>query len=384
MNSKKMASFIDERGINYSDSYIEEPWTVIESYFKGQHLRRLVRHQIESYNDLVSVQLKKTINMFNPIHIASSNDFDEESGKYALEMIITFSNFHIYRPQIYENNGATKIMFPNEARLRNFTYSSAMTLDMNIQFTRRKGDNLDECEIQYKTIKKVHIGKLPIMLRSCICVLNQYKHINHTVSGECRFDPGGYFIINGSEKTVLAQERAAENKVYCFNTMKKNSKWMYIAEVKSVPDHKIISPKQINIMISNKNNGFGHSIYVQLPRMKQPIPLFVLFRALGVVSDKEICSYILLDCEAKDLEAMLFNLKASIIDANTYLDEEACFNYVVKNAMYTLINVSPEEGIKRKQAFTRDILSKDLLVRIIMNCLKKSKQCLINCLKMVS
>ena len=360
MNSNKMTSFIDERGMNFTDNYIEQPWSVIESYFKGQHLKLLVRHQIESFNDLVSVQLKKTINMFNPIRIVSNNDYDEESKKYGLEMIITFSNFHIFRPQIYENNGATKIMFPNEARLRNFTYSSSMTVDLNIQFTRRKGENLEDCETQFKVIKKVHIGKLPIMLRSCICVLNQYKHINHQVSGECRFDPGGYFIINGSEKTVLAQERAAENKVYCFNTSKKNSKWMYTAEVKSVPDTKIISPKQINVMISKKNNGFGHSIYVQLPRMKQPVPLFVLFRALGVISDKEICSYILLDSDAKQLEPMLFNLKASIIDANKYLDEESCFNYLVKNAMYTLINVTPEEGLKKKQDFTRDILNRDL------------------------
>ena len=87
-------------------------WKVIESYFQGQHLERLVRHQIESYNNFINYQIKKTIAMFNPVTIHSEHDKDEETGLYSLEMIITFDNFQIHRPQIHENNGATKIMFP--------------------------------------------------------------------------------------------------------------------------------------------------------------------------------------------------------------------------------------------------------------------------------
>ena len=360
MSLDNPTTIMETRYINNRDTYIEEPWKIIESYFSGQHLQRLVRHQIESYNDFVSQQINKTIHMFNPIHIKSFRDYDEKAKKYGLEMIITFENFHIFRPQIYENNGATKIMFPQEARLRNFTYASAMTVDINIKMIRRKGDMLQETEMQHKTFKKIHIGKLPIMLKSCVCVLNQYKHITNTVSGECRFDPGGYFIINGSEKTVIAQERAAENKVYCFNAKNNTTKWSFHAEIKSVPDFKIISPKQINMMISNKTNGFGHTIYVQLPRMKQPIPLFILYRALGVISDKEICSYIMLDCDEKDLKNILFNLKGSIVDANKYLQREECFQYIVDQAIYTPINMTPEEGMRKKRAFTQEVLNNDL------------------------
>ena len=116
------------------DKYIETPWSIIEAYFKGQHLQRLVRHQLESYNNFVGYQINKTIEMFNPVHIASEHDFDIKSGKHSLEIYITFENFQIYRPQIQENNGATKLMFPQEARLRNFTYASAMTIDINIKF----------------------------------------------------------------------------------------------------------------------------------------------------------------------------------------------------------------------------------------------------------
>ena len=105
-------------------------------------------------------------------------------------------------------------MFPQEARLRNFSYSSAMTIDLNIKYTVRNGENYKNVLNYQKKIKNVHIGKLPIMLKSYLCVLNQYKHLDHNETGECYMDPGGYFIINGSEKTCISQERAAENQIY--------------------------------------------------------------------------------------------------------------------------------------------------------------------------
>jgi len=255
--------------------YSEEPWDIIGSYFKGHHLKQLVRHQIESYNDFVTYQIQRTIDMFNPVHVHSDHDYNKTLNKYNLELFINFDNFNIYRPQIHENNGATKLMFPQEARLRNFTYASNMTVDINIKYIIRNGETLENVQSIHKKLPKIQIGKLPIMLRSNICVLNQYVHIDNNISGECKMDPGGYFIINGSEKTCLAQERAAENQVYCFDISKNNSKWSMMAEIKSVPDWKCISPKQISMMISSKNNGFGRSICIQIPRIKQPIPLFI-------------------------------------------------------------------------------------------------------------
>jgi DNA-directed RNA polymerase II subunit RPB2 len=344
------------------DQYIETPWHIIESYFKGQHLERLVRHQLESYNNFVGHQITKTIEMFNPVHIASDQDFNPTFKKHSLEIFITFENFNIYRPQIHENNGAIKLMFPQEARLRNFTYASAMTIDINIKYIVRTGKELENVQSFHKTLHKIHIGKLPIMLKSSICVLTQYNHVPNTHTGECAYDAGGYFIINGSEKTVLGQERAAENNVYCFNVSKNNTKYDWIAEVKSVPDFKCISPKQINMMISSKNNGLGNPISLQLPRVKQPIPLFIVFRALGVISDKEICEKVLLNIydQEETNKNMLSALQASIIEANKHLTQEECIRYITSFAMYTPINMDKETGIKKKQEFTMDILNNDL------------------------
>ena len=344
----------------FLENYVETPWKIIQSYFKGKYLERMVRHQIESYNDFINYQLKKTINMFNPVHVVSPVDMNEDGTKSGLEIFITFDNFTIHRPQIYENNGATKIMFPQEARLRNFTYSSQMMVDFNIKVIRRYGENMQEMRIEHKKLNDIHIGKLPIMLRSSVCILNQYSTMEHHITGECRHDPGGYFIINGSEKTVLGQERAAENRVYCFDIRKNSTKWSWTAEIKSVPDFKVISPKKINIYVATRDNGFGHPMYIQVARFKNPIPLFVLFRAYGIISDEEICNMILLNTKNEDMKKMLFNLKGSIVDANEILTQDQAITYITGQVKYTPLNMTKEEGFQKKKEFAMEVLQTDV------------------------
>ena len=348
-----------ERDSDTMDFKGEAPWTIIGSYFENQHLQRLVRHQIESYNNFVNSQLQRTIEMFNPVKIQSEQFYNPTFKKYSLEIEINFKNFNIYRPQIHENNGATKLMFPHEARLRNFTYACNTTIDMDIKYIVRNGESLDNIQIFQNKLTKIHIGKLPIMLRSSICLLNQYTHLNHNISGECRYDPGGYFIINGSEKTVLGQERAAENKVYCFNVSKNSHKWTHMAEIKSVPDFKCISPKQINMMLCNKTNS-NDAIYIQIPRIKKPIPIFIIFRALNVISDEEICKIIVLDIHNPKYRSLLSNLKSSIEEAGAYLNQEDAIKYITTQAMFTPINMDKEAGAQKKREFTLDVIRNDL------------------------
>ena len=346
--------------LSHLGNYIEEPYHIIESYFEGQHLERLVRHQIESYNHFVNYQIQRTIEMFNPVKIRSENDYIIEKDKYMLETLISFTNFKLYPPQIHENNGATKMMLPQEAKIRNFTYASTMTVDVNIKYVIQNTMSMDSPKIIEKVLPKIIIGKLPIMLKSSICTLAKNSHINSKYTGECSMDCGGYFIIKGSEKTVLGQERAAENRIYCFDG-KNTTKCSFYAEMKSVPDFKCISPKQIEIMVSSKNNGFGYGLFVTIPRMKQPIELFALFRALGVNSDKEICQYILLDLEDLNNKPLLECLQASIIDANKYMTQEDALKHIISSVTYTPLNMDKETGIKKKREFTIEVLDNDLL-----------------------
>ena len=345
--------------LEHMGDFVEEPYHIIESYFDGQHLERLVRHQIESYNHFVNYQIQRTIQMFNPVVIHSDNDYVQDKDKYFLEVFISFTNFKLYPPQIHENNGATKMMLPQEAKLRNFTYASTMTVDINIQYVVRNTENMENPKTIEKTLPKINIGKLPIMLKSSVCVLTQNKHISNQFTGECSMDSGGYFIIKGSEKTVLGQERAAENRVYCFDG-KNTTKWSWFAEIKSVPDFKCISPKQIEMMIASKNNGFGHGLFITIPRIKQPIELYVLFRALGIMSDKQISEYIVLDIEDDKQKDILNFLQASIIDGNKYMTTEDALRHITASVAYTPINLDKETGAKKKREFTIEVLNNDL------------------------
>lgn len=367
INAEEMQSHIDKETVGRTGNhviahlgkYIEEPYHLIESYFKGQYLERLVRHQIESYNNFINYQIQRTIQMFNPVTIHSENDYVLQYDKYLIELVISFENFKLYPPQIHENNGATKIMLPQEAKLRNFTYASGMTVDIQIQYIVRNTETMDTPKVITKTLSKINIGKMPIMLKSNICILTQNKYIDPLITGECPMDCGGYFIIKGSEKTVLGQERAAENRIYCFDG-KNTAKWSFFAEIKSVPDFKCISPKQTEMMIASKNSGFGNSIYVCIPRIKQPIELFVLFRALGVVSDKEICEYILLDIDSSKSAEILECLRASIIDAGKYMTIEDSMRYITTSVAYTPINMDKDTGAKKKYEFAQEVLNNDL------------------------
>ena len=83
----------DGHVLQHLEPYIEEPFQIMETYFQGQYLKRLVRHQLESYNYFINTQLHKTIQMFNPLMIHSENDYIEQHDKYLLEIEINFKNF---------------------------------------------------------------------------------------------------------------------------------------------------------------------------------------------------------------------------------------------------------------------------------------------------
>jgi len=343
------------------ENYIEDPHIILDSCFRGMHLKRLTEHQTESYNDFIQYQVPRTISMFNPIHICSEQDLDKDVNKHRLEMFVSCENFNIHRAQIHEINGATKNMFPQEARDRNFTYAGEMTIDLNIKFVVRSGPMLEQTHTFNKVLSNIHIGKMPIMLKSSICILEQYKHIPNNVSGECRMDSGGYFIVNGSEKTVIGQERAAENLVQCFNISKNNSKWSWSAEIKSVPDYKCISPKQLSLMIATKNNGFGNGLWMQIPRLKNPMPLFVVFRALGVISDEDICKKIVLDIDNEKNEVLMRCIQASIVESNKIITQDCAMKQIIGNIMFTThAGIDKEKSITMKRNFALEVLNNDL------------------------
>jgi DNA-directed RNA polymerase beta subunit/intein/homing endonuclease len=335
-----------EEILGHLHHYEEDAYTILGSYFKDKELNRLTRHQTESTNHFTNYQMQSTIDMFNPRTVFSEKDFNMDTGESALTLIYNIKNLKFYPPQLYENNGATKIMMPQEARLRNFTYASKTTVDLHIEIHVRSSDT-NELQVNELMIPSIKFIDLPIMLKSTNCIIHQYTQQIKLMTGECPKDCGGYYIIKGSEKTVLGQERAAENRIYVFHG-KNTPKWDWIAEFKSVPDSKCISPKQIEMLVSSKTNVYGHGIYIVIPRMKQKtyIELFILFRALGVLSDKAICEYILLNVEDSKQTQMLKFLEASMEDANKFIKsektaQEDALKHIMTMVAYNVYTTAP-------------------------------------------
>ena len=124
------------------------------------------------------------------------------------------------------------------------------------------------------------------MVKSKYCVLNE-KIKNE----ECKFDLGGYFLINGNEKVIVGQEKIAESKLYVFENSKNNSKYSHISEIKSCSPDGFNTPKNVSIKLTSKENIIGRTIKVAIPHIRVDVPLFILFRALGVISDKAILEH---------------------------------------------------------------------------------------------
>lgn len=102
--------------------------------------------------------------------------------------------------------------------------------------------------------------------------------------------------------------------------------------------------------MASKNNGFGNGLYLQIPRVKNPIPLFIVFRALGVLSDEEICKKIVLDITDESVLPLMKCLQASIVEANKYITQDICLKFVTSNVMYTPMNMDKETGARKNKS----------------------------------
>jgi len=237
-----------------------------------------------------------------------------------VEVVVKFENVHIRKPTIFENNGSITPMYPNDARLRNFTYSAPIYVDLDITTTMYDPATNDR-QIKHRTLPKVMAGKIPVMVGSKFCLLSESPEKTPRELGECAYDPFGYFIIQGGERVILTQERMAENRMFVFRNNRGKTKEAEVIECKSIgPDNEGI-PKSIavKILYNSKDSTGPEHIRVTLPRIKAEVPLFIMFRALGVISDKEINQLI---CGNIDTEYDMI-LSECILDAGDIKTKEA-------------------------------------------------------------
>ena len=309
---------------------------ILDLYFAQHDSRQIIYHQIASFNHFMDFDVVDTILRSCPIRIVGSPDLtltgttraaagtagtairvsvedttEAPSGTAPatavpggrapgggppreVEVIVKFQNVSIRKPTIFENNGALTPMYPNDARLRNFTYAAPVYLDMEVT-TTLTDPGKDTKETRVRTLQRVLAGKIPVMVGSKYCLLSESPEKHPRELGECSADPFGYFIVQGGERIILSQERMAENRMFVFRNNKAKHKEAEIIECKSIgPDNEGV-PKNVAVKIiyNSKIASGPEHIRVTLPRIKAEVPLFVMFRCLGVESDKAILELIM-------------------------------------------------------------------------------------------
>ena len=299
---------------------------ILDLYFAQADGRQIISHQLESFNHFMDVDIPEIIQHVNPIIVRGSPEIPLSGPRSALatatglsttaanalmnvqggfmptqavaqheyEVQILFENISLRKPTIFENNGAILPMMPNDARLRNLTYASPLFVDVRVKTTFINNTKQGERITRERLFPNVHLGKIPVMVGSKYCLLHDQKHLHPGTLGECAEDFGGYFIIGGGERVIISQERMSENRPFVFRNNRNPTKEVEVIEVKSIgPDNDQV-PKNnaVKIMYHPKNPQI-HLLRAAIPRIKTDIPLFILFRALGVVADLDICELIL-------------------------------------------------------------------------------------------
>jgi DNA-directed RNA polymerase subunit B len=341
---------------------------IVDSYFKQ---RSLVNHQLASYNDCIPIGDGKESRMeriVRNIKIGTDEQIDDDEGgtvKLDLldkEIIVRLKNLRLGRPTIKEANGAEHPATPLECRLRKLTYFSPVYLDFKIfrdDLPPLPGSDLGSIEEM-----GVHIGNLPIMVRSARCNLHP-NHLdeNRRLSpgtstedsarytqllrkeGEDPLDTGGYFIINGTERVLISMEDLAPNRV----TVEKNKKYAHETQVAKIFSQKDGVRKPLNV--EKRRDGM---LMVKIPSAgTTPVPLVLLMRALGVENDREIFASI-----AGPPEAM----KYTVANLNDVRDNE---QNLLDNELLPHLGSSPDN--REKKAIFLGRIARQVLEMAIMD-----------------
>jgi DNA-directed RNA polymerase II subunit RPB2 len=304
-------------------------WKLIDKYF-NDNPHNLVAHHLESYNSFFNEGINRVFKENNPIRFIEREDEDNAGNVNQCSLYLggkDGSKLYYGKPVIYDDN-YSHFMYPNDARLRNMTYGITIHYDVDVDFTFF--DDQGEKKEHSITLEKILLGRFPIMLHSNLCILNGLARDVRFNMGECKNDYGGYFIIDGKEKVIVSQEKFADNILY-IRKNKDDNIYSFSAEVRSVSEDaskpirttavKIVAPSTV---LSN------NQLVVLIPNVRKPIPLFILMRALGVVSDQQIIEYCLLAdlTENKTQNSYVDLFIPSIHDANKVFNQETALKFI--------------------------------------------------------
>lgn len=363
-----------------SDSHVETPaneWKKIHSHFTDQ-ANCWTKHHIESYNNAFLNDFPKVIAQFNPIILSWSTDDDKthilkvhvgaQLDKAGDVHTIMHTNriYHSHNTQqktMADNKQTLAPIYPNECRLKNLTYEHTLFTDVVIEYTEKDGS------VFYDEYEKIALGTIPTMLQSALCILHKVPPQTIYRMGECIYDQGGYFIIDGKEKTLVGQERLVENKPFRVQGTE-NQPFTYAIDVRSMPEDTFQPARMTKVMLmkskhvlhtnqtsTHKTISLEGAVRVTFPKCKTPIPVCILFRALGVCSDRSIVQHI----DPSLREDTILRMRPSVKDAACIVSQADAFRYIHR-CLYSAfietdtVDVSFENHIHHNFTFVKHIL----------------------------
>lgn len=302
----------------------------------------LISHQINSYNDFIKYGLQNTFDSFGEFVIHSGYDPSKKGEGDWRHARVKFGKVTVERPTFWAVTGGNELnMLPRHARLQNMTYSSRMKVTVELQVYTAKSVKSDkfktgreeivEEEIVHQDNREIIIGRIPVMVKSELCWMNEVE------KSDCDFDHGGYFLIKGAEKIFIAQEQISLKRLWISNIQG----WTvaYRSEVKR--------NRLIIRLVENSKVEYikGGEKILTVFFLSIEIPVWILFFALGVRSDKEVVSLIDYGSSDSSISNILF---ASIRDADwkcrNFREESAALNHLDRLCKET--RFPPEESVE--------------------------------------
>lgn len=348
-----------------------DTWKVIDAKFRDPD--NLIIHQLGSFNDLIDRTILQLIETHMPIKVKEGTT----DNSYEFNIIKVTISKPVQQDQVY------KPLYPHEARVRGMSYSGTIYIDYEeIRTYDKTSERENKKEVTIE--RKVPIGNIPIMLGSKYCHLYGLTPMQREALGECREDRGGYFIVNGNEKVIISQERPAENTVWVFPETDANKPYIARAEVKSTIDQRFFPIKISTVKLTKKTDpkkgDSGQKIRVSLPYIKKEIPLFIVFRALGVTKDKQILEYLLGDLAEEIPNDMINLIIPSANEAANVTNELEAIQYIAGFVNNPIVKPTEEvtDECKEKELqirlrYAKDIINREFIAHVGQNNTKKAR-----------
>ena len=315
----------------------EHIWKIIEQYKKQ---KTGVDHQLDSFNHFINTGIQSVIEKESDIEVKTPTQ----------DYKIHFGNVFVPYPSIIEEDRTLKLIYPHEARIRDLNYDSSICCDITETISK------EGKVIEQNVYRRKPIGRIPIMLRSCRCNLTKLTDTGRIEKNECYKDEGGYFIIKGNERVLVAQLIGNYNKVIVLKPKPGDKKFSHIAEIRSMSEetgHSIL----VKALMSVNNR----SVYFSLPYIKENIPAGIVFKALGFIEEDDIAN--LIGTESKEFKTYVNYI---LRDSFFIKTQEEALNYIGQNS----IHIVPKD---KRGAYAWQVVETELFPHLGISATIKEK-----------